>query len=54
VIVDQLTSDPISIDAIVDATGLDVAAIMSELTVLTLRGVVKRVGGQMFCKARTS
>jgi DNA processing protein len=50
-IVDQLSSDPMSIDAIVEATGLAVAQIMSQLTVLTLRGVIRRSGGQNYCRS---
>jgi len=50
-IVDHLSNDPISIDALVEATGLEVGEIMSQLTVLTLRGIVKRSTGQTFCRS---
>jgi DNA processing protein len=50
-IVAQLSDDPISIDQIADATGLDVSQIMSQLTILTLRGVVRRKDGQNYCRA---
>jgi DNA processing protein len=51
-IVDHLGVDSLGVDAIVEATGLDVAGIMPELTVLTLRGVIRRVGGQSYCLAK--
>ncbi len=50
-IVDQLGSDPISVDALADASGLEVFAIMPQLTVLTLRGVIKRGNGQTYSRS---
>ena len=49
-IVDQLRTDPIGVDELADASGLDVAVIMPQMTVLTLRGVIKRVDGQKYCR----
>jgi DNA processing protein len=47
-IVHQLGANPISVDAIAEAAGLDVSVIMPQLTVLTLRGVIKRGDGQTY------
>ena len=51
-IVSQLSADPIGVDAIAERSGLDVSAIVPQLTVLTLRGVIKRVNGQTYCRQR--
>jgi DNA processing protein len=47
-IVDQLGTHPVSVDALAEASGLDIASIMPQLTVLTLRGVIKRAEGQTY------
>ncbi len=47
-IVEHLTLGPTSIDAISEASGLDVSDIMPQLTLLTLRGVIKRGEGQTY------
>ena len=46
-----LGTEPMSADGVMDATGLDAATVMRELTVLSLRGVVKR-GGTGYVRAR--
>ncbi len=51
-IVGKLSKDAASIDALVDQCNLPAAAILGELTLLTLKGVVKRVDGQGFVRAR--
>ena len=43
-VLDCLSGDPVSADAVCDATGLDVPAVLRELTVLSLKGVVRRSG----------
>jgi DNA processing protein len=51
-IVDQLGSDAIGIDALVERTGMEVSIIMRELTFLSLKGAVQRVDGQNYRRAR--
>ena len=51
-IVEQLGHGPVTVDALVDATGLDPGTILRELTVLSLRGAVRRVEGQRFALGR--
>jgi DNA processing protein len=48
----HLSSEAISIDAIVDRSGLDVSAVMRELTFLSLKGFVKRTEGQAYRRVR--
>jgi predicted Rossmann fold nucleotide-binding protein DprA/Smf involved in DNA uptake len=38
------------VDAVCDATALDVAVVLRELTMLTLKGRVRRVDGQRFVR----
>ena len=47
-----LGSEPMSADAIMDATGLDAGVVMRELTVLSLRGLLRRAGGSGYVRAR--
>ncbi len=47
-----LGSEPMSADAVMDATGLDAATVMRELTVLSLKGVVRRAPGNGYVRAR--
>ncbi len=51
-VVAEVGNDPVTVDALVDATGLDVATILRELTVLSLRGAVRRVDGQGYTIGR--
>lgn len=44
----HLTADPSTVDALIDRTGLEAAVVLRELTVLSLKGVVKRVDGQQY------
>jgi DNA processing protein len=43
-IVACLVAEPLSADAVMDATGLDAATVMREMTVLSLKGVVRKAG----------
>ena len=43
-IVACLGADPLSADAIMDTTGLDAATVMREMTILALKGVVRKAG----------
>ena len=47
-----LGTEPKSVDAVVDVTGLDVSTVMRELTLLGLKGVVKRASGQGYVRSR--
>jgi len=49
-IFDALGKEPRSVDLIVDSTGLEVSIILRELTLLSLKGLVKRVDGQSFAR----
>ncbi|MFT3789184.1 MAG: DNA-processing protein DprA [Tepidisphaeraceae bacterium] len=49
-IVDALDANPSSIDQLVERTGLEAAIILRELTMLSLRGTVKRVDGQSYAR----
>jgi DNA processing protein len=51
-ILDQLARDSMSVDLIIEASGLDAAVVLLELTHLTLKGLVKRVDGQTFARKR--
>jgi len=46
----HLTRDPMSVDALVDATALPAHVVLQELTFLTLKGYVKRIDGQTFAR----
>jgi len=48
----QMSSDAISIDAIIDRSGLDASVVMRELTFLSLKGFVKRTEGQTYRRVR--
>jgi DNA processing protein len=52
VILSQLDDEALSADAIIERTSLPAAIVMRELTMLALRGAVKRVDGQAFTRAR--
>jgi len=51
-IIEHLTTDPISIDTLIDRTALDASVILRELTFLSLKGAVQRVDGQKYRRAR--
>ena len=44
----EITRDPIGLDLIIARTDLPAETILPELTMMTLRGWVKRVGGQNY------
>ena len=48
----QMSSDAISIAAIIDRSGLDASVVMRELTFLSLKGFVKRTEGQTYRRVR--
>jgi DNA processing protein len=49
-IVDEIGDDPTTLDAIVARSELPAEKVMQALTMLSLRGVVKRVGGQSYVR----
>jgi DNA processing protein len=51
-IIAHLDGEPVSVDQIIERSGLDASAVMRELTFLCLKGLVRRAGGQMFVRAR--
>ncbi len=44
--------DPTNVDAIIELTDLPAAVVLQELTLLTLKSLVKRVNGQQFIRAK--
>jgi DNA processing protein len=50
VVYDALGRDPLSVDLLVEATGLPAHVILQELTFLTLKGHVRRIDGQTFAR----
>ncbi len=51
VILAQLDGEPVHIDTLIDRTSLAPSEILQDLTLLSLKGVVKRVDGQTFVRA---
>jgi DNA processing protein len=51
-ILQQLAHDSMTVDLIIEASGLEAAVVLQELTYLTLKGLVKRVDGQTFARKR--
>jgi DNA processing protein len=52
IILAQISHDPVQLDDIVAAADLPVEVIMQELTLMTLRGMVKRVDGQHYVRRK--
>ena len=50
VIVEHLDGEPVTVDQLVERSGLDAGVVLQELTFLSLKGVVKRVEGQTFAR----
>lgn len=51
-IYDALSLEPSSVDALIEHTSLPAHIVLQELTLLTLRGIVKRIDGQTFARRR--
>lgn len=51
-ILDAIEDEPAAVDRIIERTGIDAAAVLGELTFLTLKGAVKRIDGQTFARRR--
>lgn len=47
-----ITLDPRNVDSLAEASGLEVSVVLRELTLLTLKGRVKRVDGQQYVLVR--
>lgn len=52
ILLQHLSSEPMHVDRLVDLTQLPAGQVMQDLTLLTLRGSVKRRDGQHYVKAR--
>lgn len=50
-ILDHMGPEPVSVDHLIEHSGLEARAILQELTFLTLKGVVKRVDGQTYVRS---
>jgi len=53
-ILDHLDGDAIHVDALIERTSLGASEILQELTLLTLKGVVRRVEGQTFARTQAA
>ena len=51
-ILDVVGKDPTTVDAIIEQTELPAAEVMQDLTLLTLKSLVKRVDGQQFVRTK--
>ena len=51
IILAELDGEPIHIDSLIERTALPANEILQDLTVLSLKGIVKRVDGQAFVRA---
>jgi DNA processing protein len=49
-ILDRLGADTLSVDQLLDTTGLDASTILQEMTILSLKSLVQRVDGQKFAR----
>ena len=47
---DRLSVEPIDVDTLCDATALDAGTVLRELTMLSLKGLVRRLDGQRFAR----
>ncbi len=50
----QFQGDAMTVDQLIEQTGLSAAAVLQELTVLSLRGLVKRVDGNTYIRGRAT
>ena len=48
----ELSGDPVSVDHLIERTGLGASAVMQELTFLSLKGLIRRVDGQAYARRR--
>ncbi len=51
-VLDCVGLEPTSVDAIIEQTGLEAQAVMQDLTLLSLKALVKRIEGQQFIRKR--
>jgi predicted Rossmann fold nucleotide-binding protein DprA/Smf involved in DNA uptake len=52
-IVSHLSVDPVHVDALIERTELSAQEVLQELTLLSLKGVVKRIDGQSFIRSKS-
>jgi len=53
-ILEHLSVDPIHVDALIERTSLGASDILQDLTLLSLKGVVRRVTGQSFARTKAA
>jgi DNA processing protein len=53
-IVAHLSVDPVHVDALIERTELSAQDVLQELTLLSLKGVVKRIDGQSFVRSKSA
>ena len=51
-IMEHLSVDPISVDRLIEQTSLPAESILQEMTLLSLKGLVKRIDGQTYARRR--
>ena len=53
-IVSHLSVDPIHVDALIERTELSAQDVLQDLTLLSLKGIVRRIDGQSFVRTRAA
>jgi DNA processing protein len=53
-IMSHLSRDPVHVDALIERTELSAQDVLQELTLLSLKGVVKRIDGQSFVRSKSA
>lgn len=53
-IVSQLDGNPLHVDQIIECTSLAASDVLQDLTLLSLKGVVRRVDGQTYVRTKAT
>ena len=53
-IISHMSVDPVHVDALIDQTALSAQDVLQDLTLLSLKGVVRRVDGQSYVRAKAA
>jgi DNA processing protein len=51
-LLERMGTDELSVDQIIELTGLQAGEVLQELTLLTLKGLIRRTGGQVFVRRK--
>ena len=52
-ILSHLGSDPTNVDGLIERTALSAQDVLQDLTLLSLKGIVRRVDGQSFVRGKS-